>query len=194
VSMTNPADGCGCDDYRLTRRSLLGGAAAVAGGLVLTDIVGDAWTQASLASASTTGPVDVVVVLSLRGGADGLSMVVPHGDPGLTRARPTIAIPPSRLLAPDTLFGLHPAFAPLLPMWQQGRFGAVQAVGLPTPNRSHFAAMELVEDADPGSAERSGWINRVVGGMADAQVSSAVQLGRGVATTSMIGSRANIEP
>lgn len=178
---------CGCDDYRLSRRSLLGRAAAATGALVLSDLLGDVWTQASLATEVTSEPTDVLVVLSLRGGADGLSIVVPHGDPGLAAARPTIGIPASRLLAPDPLFGLHPAFAPLLPMWDQGRFAAVHAVGLPTPNRSHFAAMELVEDADPGSAERTGWINRLVGGLTDPQVSSAVQLGRGVATTSMVG-------
>ena len=51
--------------------------------------------------------------------------------------------------APARMFGLHPRFAPLLPMWKAGTLAAVHAVGLPQPNRSHFAAMEEIEDAAP---------------------------------------------
>ena len=54
------------------------------------------------------------------------------------------------------MFGLHPALAPLVPLWNAGRLAAVHATGLPAPNRSHFAAMEEVEDADPGSSARVG--------------------------------------
>ena len=61
------------------------------------------------------------------------------------------------------MFGLHPELAPLLPLWNAGTLAAVHATGLPAPNRSHFAAMEAVEDADPGSAARSGWLNRLIG-------------------------------
>ena len=53
--------------------------------------------------------------------------------------------------------------APLLPLWSAGKLAAVHATGLPAPNRSHFAAMEEVEDADPGSTARGGWLNRLVG-------------------------------
>ena len=58
------------------------------------------------------------------------------------------------------MFGLHPSLEPLVPFWTAGKLAAVHATGLPAPNRSHFAAMEEVEDADPGSAVRSGWLNR----------------------------------
>ena len=53
------------------------------------------------------------------------------------------------------MFGLHPELAPLLPLWTAGKMAAVHATGLPAPNRSHFAAMEEVEDADPGSSGAS---------------------------------------
>ena len=66
-------------------------------------------------------PADaVLVVLSLRGAADGLSLVVPHADPAYYAARPRIAIPADRLLAKDGMFGLHPELAPLLPLWTAG--------------------------------------------------------------------------
>ena len=105
----------------------------------------------------------MLVVVSLRGAADGMSLVVPHADPVYYAARPRIAVPSDRLLAKDGMFGLHPAMSALMPLWNAGQVAAVHATGLPVANRSHFAAMEEVEDADPGSSARVGWLNRLVG-------------------------------
>ncbi|MBA2638570.1 MAG: DUF1501 domain-containing protein [Nocardioidaceae bacterium] len=189
ISGTATADDCGCTDYRVSRRSLLRGAAGFAGAAVATSLVGDVFTQT--AYGNVVGG-NVLVVVSLRGGADGLSLVVPHGDPAYAAARPNIGVPTSSLLAKDPMFGLHPAFAPLVPMWSAGTFGAVHAVGLPQPNRSHFAAMEEVEDADPGSAERRGWINRMVGLMGPADPVRGMQLGGGVVPTSLYGEQPTV--
>ena len=52
---------------------------------------------------------------------------------------------------------------PCVPLWTAGQVAAVHAAGLPVANRSHFAAMEEVEDADPGSRARVGWLNRLIG-------------------------------
>jgi uncharacterized protein (DUF1501 family) len=118
---------------------------------------------APVAASARSAPGPTIVVLSLRGAADGLSLVVPHGDPAYYQARPGIAVRSGSLVAADGFFGLHPAMAPLLPLWKGGRLAAVHATGLPAPNRSHFSAMEELEDADPGSARRTGWLNRLVG-------------------------------
>ncbi len=130
----------------MSRRGLFSGAVALAGA---TTIVGSAAITTSAAAATPAS--SVLVVLSLRGAADGLSLVVPHADPVYYSARPRIAVPADQLLAKDAMFGLHPQLAPLLPLWNAGKLAAVHATGLPAPNRSHFAAMEEVEDADPGS-------------------------------------------
>jgi uncharacterized protein (DUF1501 family) len=61
------------------------------------------------------------------------------------------------------MFGLHPALAPLKPFWDNGTFGAVHAVGQVNPTRSHFQAMQSIEQAAPGSSLRSGWLDRTVG-------------------------------
>jgi uncharacterized protein (DUF1501 family) len=185
MTSTPDAPPCGCDDFQAGRRRFLKGSLGAAGTLAVTAMFGDVFAQVAY-GAETGG--NVLVVLSLRGGADGLSMVVPHGDPDYAPARPRIAVPAGQLLAADPVFGLHPAFAPLLPLWNTGRFAAVQAVGLPQPNRSHFAAMEAVEDADPGSAERRGWINRMVGLVGTANPAEAIQLGTPMAPTSLYGS------
>ncbi|QIG43298.1 DUF1501 domain-containing protein [Nocardioides anomalus] len=159
-----------CDEYAamhraahgpasVSRRGLLGGALALAG---TTTVLGSSVVTASPARAESAS--SVLVVVSLRGAADGLSLVVPHGDPAYAAARPTIAIPRESLLVPDGFFGLHPAMDDLLPLWNEGKVAAVHATGLPVANRSHFAAMEEMEDADPGSSARVGWLNRLVGG------------------------------
>lgn len=179
---------CGecCDDFRVSRRTLLRGALGIG---AATALFGTTFVQTSFA-ATATGRV--LVVLSLRGAADGLSLVVPHGDPAYYAARPRIAIPPATLLAKDGFFGLHPQLAPLLPMWRAGKVAAVHATGLPVPNRSHFAAMEAVEDADPGSTARVGWLNRLVGRDPSGDVLRGLGMGMTTPITALYGPRATV--
>ena len=144
-------------------------------------------SQVATSAYAAAPAASVLVVLSLRGAADGLSLVVPHADPVYYQARPRIGIPAERLLAKDGMFGLHPALEPLLPMWNAGSLAAVHATGLPAPNRSHFAAMEEVEDAAAGSTTRNGWLNRVIGLDATTSPLQALNLGESVAPTSISG-------
>ncbi|WP_328476484.1 DUF1501 domain-containing protein [Actinoplanes sp. NBC_00393] len=137
-----------------TRRSILAGACA---GLATATLS----TRLAYAAGGYTG--DTLVVVSLRGGFDGLSAIAPIGDPDYYKARPSIALPKARVIAGDGTFGLHPALAPLLPHWKAGRLAAVHAVGHPDPTRSHFAAMEAMENAAPGTSIRSGWLDRMLG-------------------------------
>lgn len=174
---------CSCSDYTTSRRSFLRNAAVVSAGAVATTMFGDAFRQASYAA--TNG--NVMVVLSLRGGADGLSIVVPHGDAAYYDARPVIAVPRASLLVRDDMFGLHPGLKPLESMWTAGKFAAVHATGLPQPNRSHFSAIEEIEDANLGSEARTGWINRLIGLTAERSPLEAVTVGSGLLPTSMYG-------
>jgi uncharacterized protein (DUF1501 family) len=172
-----------CPEFaRLSRRGLFRGALAVGAS---TTVFGSAVVTASPASAASAP--SVLVVLSLRGACDGLSLVVPHADPAYYAARPNIAVPSETLLAKDGMFGLHPELEPLLPFWTAGKMAAVHATGLLAPNRSHFAAMEEVEDAAPGSSVRSGWLNRLVGTDADANPLQGLSLAGGVPPTSLYG-------
>ena len=123
---------------------------------------------------------DVLVVVSLRGGMDGLSLVAPVGDPDYARLRPSIGVPVS-LGVPtgDTRFALHPGLAPLKPLWDRGLVGAVHAVGSPDGSRSHFKATEELERSAPGTSVRTGWLDRVLGTRATGTVFQSVQLGSG---------------
>jgi uncharacterized protein (DUF1501 family) len=172
-----------CDDFVVSRRRFLAGTSALLGGVAVSGMVGDIFTQTAYGAPGS----NTLVVLSLRGGSDGLSLVVPHGDRGYAKARPTIAVPTGSLLAKDSMFGLHPELKPLLPMWQGGKFAAVHAVGLPVPNRSHFSAMEQVEDADPGSSSRVGWLNRMVGLTQPQVPQQGMQIGSTLLPTSLVG-------
>jgi uncharacterized protein (DUF1501 family) len=157
----------------LSRRGLLGRAAAAG---VLAGLAG-AGLSTRLAFAAGAYAGDTLVVLSLRGGFDGLSALPPIGDPDYYRARPTIAVPTSQVIGGNGTFGLHPALAPLLPLWQGGKLAAVHAVGQPNPTRSHFAAMEEMERAAPGTALRTGWLDRMLGGTGATGPLSGVSLG-----------------
>jgi uncharacterized protein (DUF1501 family) len=161
---------CGCaENTLLKRRTLLGGALAGLAGATL---------DASLAFAADPAYAgDVLVLLSLRGGFDGLSAVVPAGDAAYYTARPSIAVPKSQLIGGGSFFGLHPALAPLLPYWTGGQLAAIQAVGQPAPNRSHFSAMEELERAAPGTSIRTGWLNRMLGLTGSADPMRAVAMG-----------------
>jgi len=179
----NPA--ASCCDFDRSRRNFLRNLGLLAGVGVITSTTGASFMQAAFAS--TGAASNVLLVLSLRGGADGLSLVVPHGDIAYAAARPKLAVPSSTLLARDAMFGLHPKFAPLMPMWTAGSFAAVNAVGLAAPNRSHFAAMEAIEDADAGSVERRGWLNRLVGLDLDESPVEGAQIGSAIVPTSLYG-------
>ncbi|KAA1380800.1 DUF1501 domain-containing protein [Aeromicrobium fastidiosum] len=184
AGIATPDDGCGCDEYGPSRRSILkaAGLASLAG--VTTSMFGDVLT--STVFGATEG--NILVVVSLRGGADGLSMIVPHAESAYYAARPTTSIARGELIGADSTFGLHPAFAPLTGMWTRGQMAGIHAVGLPVPNRSHFEAMELLEDADPGSSERIGWINRMISGLASVpDVLDGVQIGSTITPTALVG-------
>lgn len=176
---------CECEGLAHSRRAFLKTVGTVAGSTVLATAFGDVFRQ--VAFGAITDNANVLVVLSLRGGADGLSLVVPHGDPAYVGARPHIALSPSELIGNDWMFGLHPALAPLLPKWRDGSFGAVHAVGTPQPNRSHFAAMEAIEDADPGSSLRCGWVNRMIGVIGTDEPVEGAQIGTSTVPTSLFG-------
>lgn len=175
---------CCAEFAAVSRRGLFSGAVALAGA---TTIVGSAAVTTS-AAALAPAP-SVLVVVSLRGAADGLSLVVPHGDPVYYDARPSIAVPSDRLLAKDGMFGLHPELEPLVGLWESKRLAAVHATGMAAPNRSHFSAMEEVEDADPGSTVRSGWLNRLIGTDASTSPLQGFNAAGGVVPTSLYGTQ-----
>ncbi len=137
---------------------------------------------------------DVLVCIFLRGGADALNMVVPHGEDAYYDARPQLAIPrpdtsgsDPKAVDLDGFFGLHPSLAALLPAFQGGELTAVHATGSPDPTRSHFEAMSFMERGTPGSKTLStGWIGRHLASLDTGNLSPVRAVGWGTAAQQAI--------
>src|ERR1700722_14526598 len=154
----------------LTRRSAL---------LGLTSAVSLAGTtgRASLALAAAPTEQRFVVVI-LRGAMDGLSVVVPYGDPALRDLRGELVPPlpgqPNGLRDLGGFYGLHPALANLYAMYQADELLPVHAAAGPSRSRRHFEAQDYLESgADHRLA--SGWLNRAVPALPSAPPASPTQ-------------------
>src|SRR4030095_12001842 len=90
-----------------------------------------------------------LVVVFLRGGADGLSLVPPVGDDAYHRARPTLRVNRDDAIDPDGGFGLNRALAPLEPHFKEGRLAIVHGAGSQDTTRSHFEAQDFMEHGGP---------------------------------------------
>jgi uncharacterized protein (DUF1501 family) len=103
----------------------------------------------------------VLICLFQRGAADGLNILVPHGEREYYALRPTIGIPRTGVIDLDGFFGLHPSLAPLQPLWTSGMLAPVTAVGSPSNTRSHFDAQDYMETGTPDvKSTPDGWLNR----------------------------------
>src|SRR5205823_2322659 len=61
----------------------------------------------------------------------------------------------------DGFFGLHPALAPLKPLYDRKLLAPVHAVGSPSTTRSHFDAQDYMETGTPDNkGTTDGWLNR----------------------------------
>jgi len=136
-----------------------------------------------------------LVCVFLRGAADTLNMVIPHGDDEYYRLRPTIGIHPQPELRLDDFYAFHPNLAPLLSAFNEGRLGIVQAVGTDNPTGSHFEAQDQMEHGESyGHVIGGGWLGRYLRTRAvDMTPLSAVTIGpaipeslRGAPTASAI--------
>jgi uncharacterized protein (DUF1501 family) len=149
------------------------------------------WLKRALYAADAPSPrKKIMVAIFQRGAADGLNVVVPHGEKAYYDLRPTIAVPrPSgsadAAIDLDGFFGLHPSLAPLKPLFEQRHLAIVDAVGSPDPTRSHFDAQDYMESGTPGlKATHDGWMNRALPKeMGKVSPVRAVSLGPTVART-----------
>lgn len=96
-----------------------------------------------------------LVVVFLRGGADGLNLVAPLDDDGYHRARPRIAIGKKEAVALDGFYGLNPLLSSLERPYKDGALAIIHAAGSEDDTRSHFEAQDLMEH---GGIAAGGWL------------------------------------
>ena len=154
----------GCSEYHgLNRRQFLGaGSAALA-----ATLGAPLWLPRVAFADAPSASRDVLVVIFLRGGCDGLSICVPYAEDAYYAARPTIAIP-----RPDSgnnfagadldgFFSIPPAMAPLKAAFDAGHLLFVHACGSKDDSRSHFDAMRFMELGKPRDPSLfTGWVGR----------------------------------
>ena len=128
-----------------------------------------AWLSRALYAADAPSPrKKILVAIFQRGAVDGLNVVVPFGEQRYYELRPNLAIPkpngtPESAVDLDGFFGLHPALAPLKPIYDSGRLAIIDAAGSPDNTRSHFDAQDYMESGTPGlKATNDGWLNRAL--------------------------------
>jgi uncharacterized protein (DUF1501 family) len=166
-----------CDEYRqLSRREFVSRTTATAVALSVP-----AWLP-RVTYAQSASDRDVLVSIFLRGGADGLTLVPPFGEPSYYTLRPTIAIPrpdsgsATPALNLDGFFGLPTAMAALLPAYQSGQLLVVHATGSTDPSRSHFDAQFFMEIGKPGDLNVvTGWLGRHLASRPPMKVDAALR-------------------
>src|SRR5262245_21488848 len=115
---------------------------------------------ARTAQAAAAGKDNILVVLELSGGNDGINTVIPYADDLYHKARPTLRQTKNVVVRLDDHVGLHSGMQGLRPLWEQGQLAVVQGVGYPNPERSHFEAMDIWQLADPKRTLKTGWLGR----------------------------------
>jgi uncharacterized protein (DUF1501 family) len=162
-----------CEEYGMFhRRAFLGKTLQAAGAFVLGNLMlsfplGRAGVRVAMANPNIGPRGDTFVCIFLRGGADSLSMIVPHADSEYHAQRDS-----TRIAAPDDLqvdsqqrainldgfFGLHPKLAPLQEIYNANDMAFIHATGQPNASHSHFEAMKMVERGVDGLY--TGWLGR----------------------------------
>jgi uncharacterized protein (DUF1501 family) len=156
-----------------SRRAMIrDGLLAVSAGMVMPTIFSRAVRAASNAAHegahwAQAAQGRTLIVVQMAGGNDGLNTLIPYIDGAYYSARPTLAIAQADALHLNDRLGLHPALKALMPMWQQGHLAAIEGVGYPNPNLSHFAAMDIWQTLDLNGQGGQGWLGKYVAGLVD---------------------------
>src|SRR5438876_94316 len=103
----------------------------------------------------------ILVILQMAGGNDGLNTVVPYANDHYHRARPRLGVADTKVLKLNDDVGLHPNLAGFKELYDAGQLSVIQGVGYPNPNRSHFRSTEIWETAcEADRVEQYGWLGR----------------------------------
>jgi uncharacterized protein (DUF1501 family) len=145
------------------RTSVLGGALSWTVPAFLANTFSALHAEAadSATQIATGRDSNILVILQMAGGNDGLNTVVPYSNDHYYRARPRLGLPEKRILKINEDIGLHENLAGFKDLYDAGQLSIIQGVGYPNPNRSHFRSTEIWQTAaDAEKIESSGWLGR----------------------------------
>jgi uncharacterized protein (DUF1501 family) len=170
-----------------TRREFLRTSGKGIGLLAFSQFAPSFLVQSTLAaSPAPEKDRSILVLVQLAGGNDGLNTLVPFEDENYYRLRPTLGLPKEQVLRISDALALHPSCAAMHTLFNDGKLAAVQNVGYPNPNRSHFRSAEIWETASQSEEFLgTGWIGRFMdnacaGAPADSHDPIAVHITNGL--------------
>jgi uncharacterized protein (DUF1501 family) len=106
-------------------------------------------------------PRKLLILVELKGGNDGLNMVIPYADPLYRQLRPRLGIERDNVLKHTDTMGLHPSLSRIVPIWEERELAIVQGLGYPKPNLSHFRSIEIWDTASKSDEYLGeGWLAR----------------------------------
>ncbi|SMG23800.1 DUF1501 domain-containing protein [Paraburkholderia susongensis] len=112
-------------------------------------------------AATARGYGNLLILIELKGGNDGLNTVIPFADPTYYALRRNIGIRREQSIQLDERTALHPALLPLMPLWRSRQLAIVQGVSYAQPNLSHFRSIEIWDTASRSDQYlRDGWLTR----------------------------------
>lgn len=142
-----------------SRRNVLMGMGGLGLSALLAPSAKPRYSFAADAKTLAGGKPDILVIVFLRFGFDGLSLVPPLEDSGYMDMRPSLATRAADCFNLDGQFGLNKNAAALKPLWDEGSLAFVHATGNKEQTKSHFVAQDIWERGAP-VAVRSGWAGR----------------------------------
>ncbi len=158
-----------------TRREFMKSMAVSSAGMTLPSFLGSSVAKI-LAGEDTSSSIpgfrdnNVLVVVQLSGGNDGLNTVVPYGDDTYQKSRPTLGLGKSNVLELNDYLGFHKELAALKELYDRGLVSVINGAGYPNPNRSHFRSMKIWHTASSdGDIPDYGWIGRYHDNCCDGQ-------------------------
>ena len=105
---------------------------------------------------------NVLAVLSLSGGNDGLNTVIPYNNGHYRDFRPNLGISAEQVIPLNEEIGLHPTMGPLKRFWDEGKLAIFLGIGYPSPSYSHFRSMDIWHTCEPVAIGTEGWLGQAI--------------------------------
>jgi uncharacterized protein (DUF1501 family) len=124
--------------------------------------------EMGLSSIAGVDEDNILVIVQLSGGNDGLNTVIPYRDDTYHRLRPSIGLNLDNMHILSALgtngasdLALNGSMTGIRELYDEGQCAIIQGVGYPNPNRSHFTSMDIWHTAET-TATGDGWIGKYI--------------------------------
>lgn len=154
----------------LPRREFLKRSALATVGTMLVPQFLKAWEMPAAEGAN------ILIVLQLSGGNDGLNTIVPYRNDVYYQSRPKIGIRPEKILKITDDLGFNPSLEKLRGIYDRGCLSIINNVGYPNPDRSHFRSMDIWQSASVKEYLSTGWVGRYLDANCNGAEHNAIEI------------------